>query len=42
MKNFKQRKYNKMKKKAVETTDMEEFKKLVYEMDKMHNDGKIK
>jgi len=32
MKNFKQRKYNKMKKKAVETNDM----------DKMHKDDKIK
>lgn len=42
MKNFKQRKYNKMKNKAIETTDIEEFKKLVYKMDKMHKDGKTK
>ena len=31
-----------MKKKAIETTDMKEFKNLVYDMDKMHKDGKIK
>ena len=42
MKNFKQRKYNKMKKKAVETNDMDKFKQLVYKMDKMHKDDKIK
>ena len=39
---FEKRKYNKMKNKAMETTDIDEFKKLVYKMDKMHKDGKIK
>ncbi|GAG71244.1 unnamed protein product [marine sediment metagenome] len=39
---FEKRKYNKMKKKSIETTDMEEFKKLIYKMDKMYKDGKIK
>ena len=39
---FEQRKYNKMKKKAMETYDMNKFKKLIYKMDKMHKDGKIK
>jgi len=34
MKNIKQRKYNKMKKKSIKTTDIEEFKKLIYDMDK--------
>lgn len=39
---FEKRKYNKIKKKAIETTDIEEFKKLIYDMDKMYKDGKIK
>lgn len=39
---FEKRKYNKIKKKAIETTDMDKFKKLIYNMDKMYKDGKTK